>query len=67
MRTFGVSRQSVVTPMTPRYAHAFQLAEACLFGLCDEVSYARRRVRARQLRLEGRGGDIDDGGFAPLP
>ncbi|CAN7654503.1 hypothetical protein LJR225_005174 [Phenylobacterium sp. LjRoot225] len=56
-----------MTPMTPRYAHAFQLAEACLFGLCDEVSYARRRVRARQLRLEGRGGDIDDGGFAPLP
>jgi|GEM_PF-6053817 len=45
MRTFGVSRYSVMTPITQRYAHAIQLAEARLFGLCGQVAYARYRVR----------------------
>jgi hypothetical protein len=64
----GIARTGVGSAITLRYAHAFQLVEARLTARCGQVAYAKFRLRwARQLRLHGRGGDIDAGGFAPLP
>jgi hypothetical protein len=65
----GYARDKLCTPITLRYAHAYQLDTVRLTARCGQVAYAKSRLRhLRGTRLNGRGRDIDpQGGFHPLP